>query len=251
MRSNETAGTVPSLERWRVTRAGRDRKIDSASAAMARMARRRNPGYQRVDPHDLRAAMTIFATRFYDAVEGGPIDPALESLSTIVRKRMRQGLHPLEVFGAWSEVRNVLQAALGEETRVAGLLDRCEEALIGHLKDGVDPRPPYTWPAHEVRALRREVERLNIGLELIEQTSLAAKPSGRAIRALTRREREILTLASGGMTTDRIAAEVGISRSTVRTYVTRSIAKLGAENRTHAIALAVSLGVIIPPDPER
>ena len=222
-----------------------DRRAGSISAAMTRLARRRNPGYQRVDAKELRDALTLFVTRFFRALDGGPTGPVFESIASAATRRMQQGLHPLEVFGAWIEVRQILESVAGDEPVAGELLDQCEQTMIDSLKKGVELHSPYAWPAREVGALERAAKRLTVGLQLIEQSAGEAPKT--PMPALTRREREILTLASGGMTTDQIAAQIGISRATVHTYVTRAISKLGAVNRMHAVAVAVSLGLIVPP----
>jgi DNA-binding CsgD family transcriptional regulator len=230
---------------------GIQRRIESASATMTRMARRRSSGYQRVDADELREAFTVFTTRFYQAVDGGPEEPLHELLTSAARKRLQQGLHPLEVFGAWTVARSVLETATGDSTRAVELLDGCETAMIGALREGVSLRPPYSWPVQELDALRRSLDRLTVGLELIGQSSPPVMaPSAGLAAALTRREREILTLGASGLTVDQIAGEMGVSRATVRTYIARSTAKLRAANRTHAIAIAVRLGVVIPPMPD-
>jgi DNA-binding CsgD family transcriptional regulator len=229
---------------------GTERRIESASATMTRMTRRRSSGYQRVDPDELRQAFTVFTSRFYRAIEGEPDEPLRELLATAVRKRLQQGLHPLEVFGAWTVVRSVLEAATGDRSNAVEVLDRCETAMVEYLREGVSLRPPYSWPVQELEELRRTLDRLTVGLELIGQsTPPVMAPTGGTVTALTRREREILTACAGGLTVDQIAAELGVSRATVRTYISRSTAKLGAVNRTHAIAIAVGLGVVIPPMP--
>lgn len=56
---------------------------------------------------------------------------------------------------------------------------------------------------------------------------------------LSEREREILNLASTGFIDKEIANRLNISLTTVRTYWDRLRVKLGASNRTHAIALAM------------
>jgi DNA-binding NarL/FixJ family response regulator len=59
-------------------------------------------------------------------------------------------------------------------------------------------------------------------------------------RRLTRRELQILRLLARGMTSEQVAAELVISRLTVHTHVRNLMAKLGANTRTHALALAVA-----------
>jgi NarL family two-component system response regulator LiaR len=55
---------------------------------------------------------------------------------------------------------------------------------------------------------------------------------------LTKREREVLALLVKGLTNEQIAERLAISRGTVRHHVGACISKLGASNRTHAVALA-------------
>jgi DNA-binding NarL/FixJ family response regulator len=55
---------------------------------------------------------------------------------------------------------------------------------------------------------------------------------------LTRRERQILELVDAGLSNKEIAARLGIGAATVKNHVHNVIEKLGARNRTHAVALA-------------
>jgi NarL family two-component system response regulator LiaR len=56
---------------------------------------------------------------------------------------------------------------------------------------------------------------------------------------LSPREKEVLALMIEGLTNDEIAEQLVISLGTVRHHVSACISKLGAANRTHAVALAV------------
>ena len=56
---------------------------------------------------------------------------------------------------------------------------------------------------------------------------------------LTKRELEVLALLVAGQTNNEIAAQLGISRGTVRLHVSNILAKLGVSNRTEAAMLAV------------
>lgn len=57
------------------------------------------------------------------------------------------------------------------------------------------------------------------------------------VAALSPRERAVLTLFSQGFTNDQTAAHLNVSSNTVKTYATRAFAKLGAHNRSQAVAL--------------
>lgn len=61
---------------------------------------------------------------------------------------------------------------------------------------------------------------------------------------LTDREREVLALIAMGRSGAAIAAELGVSASTVETHVRHCLEKLGARNRAHAIALGLRHGEI-------
>jgi DNA-binding CsgD family transcriptional regulator len=56
---------------------------------------------------------------------------------------------------------------------------------------------------------------------------------------LTGREREVLVLLAQGLQLDEIAARLGIGSETVRTHVRKAGERLGAANRTHAVAIAI------------
>lgn len=53
---------------------------------------------------------------------------------------------------------------------------------------------------------------------------------------LSKRELEILELISNGYSDKEIAYNLSISARTVQTHVTRIVIKLGARNRTNAVA---------------
>ena len=56
---------------------------------------------------------------------------------------------------------------------------------------------------------------------------------------LTQRQREILQLLANGESTTVAARELDLSEETVKTHTKHALARLGAKNRTHAVAIAV------------
>lgn len=56
---------------------------------------------------------------------------------------------------------------------------------------------------------------------------------------LTRRQREILQLLANGESTTVAARELDLSEETVKTHTKHTLARLGAKNRTHAVAIAL------------
>jgi two-component system, NarL family, response regulator LiaR len=63
--------------------------------------------------------------------------------------------------------------------------------------------------------------------------------------ALTERELEVLTLLAQGMPNKEIASHLVISERTAKFHVSSIMGKLGATNRTEAVALAAQKGLII------
>ena len=61
---------------------------------------------------------------------------------------------------------------------------------------------------------------------------------------LTRREYEILRRVAMGETNPAIAIALGLTRNTVKTYLQRTMEKLGAHNRVEALARASQLGIL-------
>ena len=65
-----------------------------------------------------------------------------------------------------------------------------------------------------------------------------------AYEALTERELEVLSLLAQGMPNKEIAAHLTISERTAKFHVSSIMGKLGATNRTEAVALAAQRGLI-------
>lgn len=69
---------------------------------------------------------------------------------------------------------------------------------------------------------------------------------GRKLRecGLTRREYDILRHVAMGETNPQIAEALGLTRNTVKTYLQRTLEKLGAHNRIEALSRASELGIL-------
>jgi DNA-binding NarL/FixJ family response regulator len=61
---------------------------------------------------------------------------------------------------------------------------------------------------------------------------------------LSAREKEVLTLVASGKTSKAIAEVLRIGKATVEMYTESALDKLGAENRPHGIAKALTNGII-------
>jgi Response regulator containing a CheY-like receiver domain and an HTH DNA-binding domain len=82
---------------------------------------------------------------------------------------------------------------------------------------------------------------------LIERFAPAREDSG--LECLTARERETLALIGRGMSNTEIAAELFVTVTTVRTYVSRILTKLHAHDRAGLVVIAYESRLVVPEGP--
>jgi DNA-binding NarL/FixJ family response regulator len=61
---------------------------------------------------------------------------------------------------------------------------------------------------------------------------------------LTSREMDVLRLVASGNANKEIAVRLSIAEETVKSHITNILAKLGANDRTHAVTIALKRGII-------
>jgi DNA-binding NarL/FixJ family response regulator len=93
--------------------------------------------------------------------------------------------------------------------------------------------------------LVRAIEKVAGGDSFIDPALMPAFLSGKdREEMLTAREREILQLLAHGMSNADVAQRLFISQETVKSHVRHILAKLEADTRTHAVAIALRDAII-------
>ena len=158
-------------------------------------------------------------------------------------------------------LRALALAATGDEPgAVTALADALALACPqGHIRVFADEGPPMSALLGRLIAAQRaehaRARRVPLGclarLQRAFDTGPAlAAPVPRAtmvpgiVEQLTRRELEVLGMLAAGSPNQAIARELVVSLDTVKKHVGHVLGKLGAANRTEAVARARQLGLI-------
>ncbi|MYS05839.1 response regulator [Streptomyces sp. SID6041] len=158
--------------------------------------------------------------------------PVLDGLSALPELRRAAPTARVIVLTTFGERDNVLRTLehggagfLLKDTAPAELIRAVRAAAVGDA---------YLSPA----ATRHVVERLATGRE----AARAEEARGR-VAGLSEKERDVLTLLGEGLSNADAGRRLHMSEATVKTYVSRILAKLDCENRVQAALLARDAGL--------
>ncbi|MGI5159721.1 response regulator [Microbispora sp. CA-102843] len=151
------------------------------------------------------------------------------------------------------EATRLITAGCGAQVLVLTTFDD-DEYVFGALRAGASGFLVKDMALDDILAAIRVVaagEALiapRVTRRLIEEFAGRPVPGPRPgrVAGLTEREAEVLTLVGRGLSNAEIAAELFISAATVKTYVTRLLAKLGARDRVRLVITAYETGLVSP-----
>jgi DNA-binding NarL/FixJ family response regulator len=135
-----------------------------------------------------------------------------------------------------SAVRTVMLTSFGDE---ANVLQALQNGTAGFVLKNCTPdellgavRAAYAGDAYLSPAVTRLV------LEMVTPTEARLRrEAAQRLAALTARESEVLHLVAEGMSNAEIGRRLGMSETTIKTYVSRILTKLGCSNRVQAALL--------------
>lgn len=138
----------------------------------------------------------------------------------------------------YPEARAIVFTAFDTDERILGAV---QAGAQGYLLKGV-PRDELFKAVRIVHSGGSLLQPV-VASKLLRQVSHQNQVEAGA-EALTPREREVLTLLAQGLPNKEIAAHLVISQRTVKFHVSSIMGKLGATNRTEAVALAAQQGLV-------
>lgn len=116
-------------------------------------------------------------------------------------------------------------------------------ARSGYLRRALDAGVTgYVLKDAPIARLLDAVRRVHAGHRVIDPELAVA--AWETVDPLTDRERDVLRLAADGHPNAELAARLHLAEGTVRNYLSNTIAKLGARNRTDAVRLAQERGLL-------
>jgi DNA-binding NarL/FixJ family response regulator len=109
------------------------------------------------------------------------------------------------------------------------------------LRSGASAYVLKSMPQHELLAVIRSVQ---AGRRHVPAEVAAVLAAHLGDEGLTARELEVLALIRDGYKNKQIAGRLAISENTVNFHIKNVVDKLGANDRTHAVMIAIRRGLL-------
>jgi DNA-binding NarL/FixJ family response regulator len=144
-----------------------------------------------------------------------------------------------------TEATRLIRSELDDVEVVAltSVLD--EESVVAAVRAGAIG---YLLKSAEADELRRSLRGAAAGQVQLDPAAAARLVrevrSPPPVETLTEREGEVMRLLARGLANKEIGRELRISEDTVKTHVSRILAKLGARSRTQAVLQAMRMGLV-------
>lgn len=177
-------------------------------------------------------------------------DDALASLGRVRRTRVvvlvSLGLdEPADAFWLIREIRErypshavLAVGANADPTVISRMLFVGADGFVDKTAE------PAAFVSAIKRAAAREATLTGSSIETIALVADGIERHRDITALLTRREREVLTVAAEGLTAREMAHRLGVRERTVTTHLGRIYGKLGVGNRLAAVRLAVRSGLV-------
>jgi DNA-binding NarL/FixJ family response regulator len=139
----------------------------------------------------------------------------------------------------WPDCSILVSTIFGDEDHV---LRSIEAGAMGYLLKDVSAAEL----AEEIRSLHAGGSPISpmVARKILARAAASLAPAGAPPATLSAREQEVLRHVSKGFTTEETARSMGISRTTVLTFVRRIYAKLQVNTRAEAIHAAYKQGLL-------
>lgn len=184
-------------------------------------------------------ALALLATSRAEALELLPTTP-LDVLLVDLGLPDGSGLDVIRAARVqWPDCSILVSTIFGDEDHV---LRSIEAGAMGYLLKDVSAAEL----AEEIRNLHAGGSPISpmVARKILARAAASLAPAGSSPTTLSAREQEVLRYVSKGFNTEETARSMGVSRTTVLTFVRRIYAKLQVNTRAEAIHAAYKQGLL-------
>lgn len=119
-----------------------------------------------------------------------------------------------------------------------------DSAILRAIEAGATGYLLKDTPAPQLLAALADAASGRTTLAPVAAAALASSMRAPRPEALTGRERDVLRLVAEGLSNGQIGARLSIAESTVKSHLLHAFAKLGVDDRTRAVTLALERGLL-------